>query len=370
MFQYVLSIFGKDLSSNIFTLLTFADLKDPPIFEFICETNLPLSKTFKLNSSALFEKNMGLETKATFQMFWQTSEESFGKFFEELEKTPSQSLRQTNYLIEQELLSKAIFEKIQKELDKVLKKANELNIEQNKIEKEEDTIKKNENFKIVKDKTISTLKELPRGSYALNCNDCKSTCCPSVDSAHIEIESCDEMDTSGKCKVCVSRCLSNTHVIESGTYVLSTEKITNIDQMMEDAYRKASTELQRLEHRVQILGGQMNDLCDILQKEADNMNECRQEIYQNSLWQNVQGFESEIELRIEMLKEERSEGFIDEIRKMKEFRKYIEATKNVHQFTEDARSILKVVGRKCPENAAATANLAKLTALFKLLHPE
>ena len=55
-FESVLSLFGHDLTDNIFMLLTFADGQKPQVLSGIQEAQLPYISCFKFNNSALYAK--------------------------------------------------------------------------------------------------------------------------------------------------------------------------------------------------------------------------------------------------------------------------------------------------------------------------
>ena len=54
IFDSILSIYGRDVASNIFMMTTFADGQDPPVMDAIAEAKIPHQKYFKFNNSALF----------------------------------------------------------------------------------------------------------------------------------------------------------------------------------------------------------------------------------------------------------------------------------------------------------------------------
>ncbi|XP_022109329.1 stonustoxin subunit beta-like [Acanthaster planci] len=66
VFDSILSVFGKDISSNILLLVTFCDGQKPPVVDAVKEADIPCSNSmFKFNNSALFASNgisKGLET--------------------------------------------------------------------------------------------------------------------------------------------------------------------------------------------------------------------------------------------------------------------------------------------------------------------
>jgi predicted GTPase len=70
IFHSIMSLFGKDIESNICTLITFADGAKPPVVASLKESKLPFGTTFQFNNSALFSENK--TTNATLSpMFWE-----------------------------------------------------------------------------------------------------------------------------------------------------------------------------------------------------------------------------------------------------------------------------------------------------------
>uniref|UniRef100_A0A3B4TPB0 Septin-type G domain-containing protein n=1 Tax=Seriola dumerili TaxID=41447 RepID=A0A3B4TPB0_SERDU len=66
IFDAILSIFGKNIASNIMALVTFADGKLPPVLEAIKAAEIPCARKtdgsilhFKFNNSVVFAKNTG-----------------------------------------------------------------------------------------------------------------------------------------------------------------------------------------------------------------------------------------------------------------------------------------------------------------------
>ena len=75
IFDSILSIFARDVSKNIFMMLTFADGQRPPVLEAIKKAEVPGQgeQFFKFNNSAVFAENNieELEDEPSFdEMFW------------------------------------------------------------------------------------------------------------------------------------------------------------------------------------------------------------------------------------------------------------------------------------------------------------
>ena len=56
IFDATLSIFGKDIASNIFFVATFADGQTPPVYKAASEAKIPYCKAYKFNNSALYSE--------------------------------------------------------------------------------------------------------------------------------------------------------------------------------------------------------------------------------------------------------------------------------------------------------------------------
>lgn len=55
IFDSILSMFDKDIESNMFLLITFVDGKTPPVLDVLTKAKVPFNSYFKFNNSALFE---------------------------------------------------------------------------------------------------------------------------------------------------------------------------------------------------------------------------------------------------------------------------------------------------------------------------
>lgn len=54
IFDAILSVFGQDIASNIYVLITFADGNDPPVRSALKAAHVPFQGSYKFNNSALF----------------------------------------------------------------------------------------------------------------------------------------------------------------------------------------------------------------------------------------------------------------------------------------------------------------------------
>lgn len=179
IFDSILSIFGKDVASNIFMMITFADGQRPPVMDAIEEAKIPCSKFFKFNNSALFAKNEvdeDDEDENFDAMFWKMGFKSFQKFFTNFEQADSISLQLTKDVLKERQQLEATIQGLQPRINAGLSKLEEIRQEEKILEQRKAEIEANKDFTyqvpITKQRKIS----LSKGQYVTNCMACGCTC--------------------------------------------------------------------------------------------------------------------------------------------------------------------------------------------------
>lgn len=97
MYDSILSIFGNEVSRNLFMMITFADGQRPTVLDVVKEANIPNHSNlnhFKFNNSTLFAENKESEMCLN-QMFWNIGSRFFQDFFVDFESKESVSLSHT-----------------------------------------------------------------------------------------------------------------------------------------------------------------------------------------------------------------------------------------------------------------------------------
>ncbi len=88
IFDFILSLFGKDVEDNILLVTTFADAQQPPILEALKGSKIPHKNWFKFNNASLFAN-----TTAGDEALWKIGAQSFADLFSCVEK-----LKVTRYI--------------------------------------------------------------------------------------------------------------------------------------------------------------------------------------------------------------------------------------------------------------------------------
>ena len=244
IFDSILSIFGKDVSQNIFMMLTFADGQRPPVLEAIKKAEIPSTVSFKFNNSALFADNSTDPESSDFnfdEMFWKMGVGSFKKFFVEFPKYPSVSLRLTKEVLQEREQLQISLEGLNDQIQIGLNRIEEMRQEEIVLQQHEAKIKANKDFtyqvKLVKPSYISLE---GTGQHTTTCVTCNKTC---HKSCAIPLDcnksGCWAMNEFGNCRICPRKCYWSEHrnhpyLIE---YKLVTETRTVED--LKQKYHKA-----------------------------------------------------------------------------------------------------------------------------------
>ena len=216
IFDSILSIFGNDVSENIFMMITFADGQCPPVLEAIKEAKIPShsEEHFQFNNSALFAKNDAKESKTKFaEMFWEMCLYSLETFFEEFPKTESVSLSLTREVLEERNQLHVLIEGLNGQITQSMNKLEEIRQEEIVLQQHEKEIESNKDFTYTVDITKPSYINLEgTGRHTTTCGPCHATChtnCKIVDDA--TKYKCWAMDKRGNCRICPRKCDWSEH---------------------------------------------------------------------------------------------------------------------------------------------------------------
>lgn len=206
VFAAVMSLFGRDIESNICTLITFADGSHPPVLAALQESEFKFGEHFIFNNSGFFGSKT--ETAST---FWKMGIQSFENFFEYIGKLETRSLSQTKEVLKTREKLKMMSSSIRKQIEIGLDKLSELAQEKQTLSKYKEEIKKNENFEYSIDEVNMTKISLAVGCYAVNCQKCKVSCLENHEINTLQ-KFCTE---TGQCTICPGRCNISCHTQEN-----------------------------------------------------------------------------------------------------------------------------------------------------------
>lgn len=176
IFSSIMSLFGKDIESNICTLITFADCGKPLVIVSLKESNLPFGLTFNFNNSALFPKNKGLTHSTLSQTFWEIGCSSFDRFFRQIQQLETRSLCQTKNVLDEREQLKTVISNIRPQISAGLSKLSELQQQLDIFKRYQNEMKDNQNFEYEVNEIKQEMIHLPKGQNTTICLECNFTC--------------------------------------------------------------------------------------------------------------------------------------------------------------------------------------------------
>ncbi|KAJ8306833.1 hypothetical protein KUTeg_014917 [Tegillarca granosa] len=237
----ILSIFGRDITENIFGLITFADGKKPPVVDALKTADVPIVKTFAFNNSAIFEENKNIPSDSFSPMFWNMGKASFSSFFKYLTGKKSVSLQLTSEVLEERKQLETLVEGLRPQINEGLSVIETLRQETAILKKHECDIRENKDFTYTVNKTCQRKVDLQPGIHVTNCLICNRTChenCRIADDA--KKNKCSAMK-NGTCTICPQYCSWQEHKNNSYKFEFYTEKVKSTYKELQARYNTAQS---------------------------------------------------------------------------------------------------------------------------------
>ncbi|XP_060940450.1 uncharacterized protein LOC133018153 [Limanda limanda] len=250
VFDSVLSIFGKDVAENIRILVTFADVKRPPVLEAINEADVPCPKTkeglpviLKFNNSALFAKNKSCAAKSSSEkddegdLSWNMGIKSMRKFFTALNVMTTKSLTMTKDVLREREQLEISVQSLQKQVKIGLDK-----LEKSQLKDHEAEISRNKN--VVTERKVTKVFKYDNsgsGSFIMNCQQCNFTCHDNCSTANDKDKKrCRAMGPDGYCTQCPGKCIWSVHFNQENRWEYKEVIETVTVKQLEAKYLKAT----------------------------------------------------------------------------------------------------------------------------------
>ncbi|XP_038077142.1 uncharacterized protein LOC119744989 [Patiria miniata] len=267
LFDSLLSVFGKDISDNIFLLVTFADEGEPPVFDAVQAfiSYVDTDSAFKFNNSALFvgydtdrkgsKKKAGKAAKVKMvDVFWKMGKENMTDFLLEIQTLEPRSLVLTKEVLEERKRLEVMVHGLQPQINLGICKLAELQWEHQLLQQHEKDIEANKDFKFELEVPKSKMVEIT-GEFITNCSKCHFTChypCGIADDK--KKDRCSAMK-DGVCTVCPGKCAWNVHFNQPYRFEFFKEKerrtYGEIEAMYKDASGKKMTVEQVIKKQVE-----------------------------------------------------------------------------------------------------------------------
>ncbi|KAK3099570.1 hypothetical protein FSP39_006380 [Pinctada imbricata] len=329
IFDAILSVFGADIASNIFVLITFADGHDPPVRAALEEAKVPFAKSFKFNNSALFSSTADAEEVVFGKMFWSMGKESFKKFFDELGRVEQRSLWMTNKVLQLRQRLEATIQGLQPQIEEGLNQLNTIRQEQEVLRRHKAEIEANKNFTYEVEEIHAYQEPTDPGTFITNCLKCNRTC-------HYP---CRIPDDDGKkrclsidpnvltCMVCPQRCHWSLHKNNDFRYVTYTMKIQKTYEQLKEKYNVAQDQERKTRDVLMKVKESFREMGKQVTKNVSDVRRCINQLNEIALRPNPLTDLDYINILIENEKNEKKYGWESRVELYQKARKEAELVK-------------------------------------------
>ncbi len=318
IFDSILKIFGKDVSSKIILMTTFTDSEDPPVLSAVETAKIPYQSIFKFNNSALFAKPTSSE------FGWNLGMDSFSALFNKFGQSDPVSICLTKTVLMERQHLEALLQGLQDRIATGLDRVNELSKEETILKEHETEMQENENFTY--EVNITSRKQVPLHSSgkALNCRKCFFTCYYPCDKEEGDQFNCAVMNERGSsnatCNVCSFKCSWEDHIVQCFRYEpgAEIELRTKADlkvryEIAKDKYEEVKEIIKRLEED---LSRMQQDAVKMIQKAR----ECKERLNKIALKPERLTELEYVNLLILTERNEKKYGYLERIKALEELK--------------------------------------------------
>lgn len=321
IFNSIMSLFGKDVKSNICILVTFADGGNAPVLETLKEAKLKFDSVFEFNHSALFAQNTNLSSTSMTSASWELGLNSFQQFFKHLTELESRSISQTKDVLMKREQLKTIINGILPIVKAGLSKLAELKAHLKNFEIHKQDIENNKNFYYYVDEAKHHKIPLPVGQHVTNCSycniSCHENCAYAFDSDKIK---CCAM-SDGKCTVCDGKCLWNVHSNTPYIFRYTQERVRKTYDNVKKKYEYAIGRKLTDEQLIKVIVGDVEQLFQYIEQKLEEMRQCKIGLKQIALRDDPLSEIDYINLLIDAEKKEGQPGFENRMLMLEEIKK-------------------------------------------------
>ena len=322
IFDSILSIFGKDISSKIILMTTFSDTEHPPVLSAVEAANIPYQSIFKFNNSSLFTK----PTSTGFnKLFWSLGMESFSALFTEFGQSEPVSLCLTKEVLMERQHLEALLQGLQDKIATGLDKVNELSIEENILKEHEMEMQANKNFTYEINTTKRKSVRLHSDGKALNCRKCFLTCYYPCDKEEGEQFDCVVMNERGSsnatCNVCSSKCSWSDHIVQRFRYEPCAEMELRTTASLKERYEIAKGKYDETKEIIKRLEEDLSKMQQDAMKMIRKARECKQRLNEIALKPGKLTEIDYIDLLIVTEESEKKYGYLERIKVLEELKK-------------------------------------------------
>lgn len=329
IFESILTLFGKDITDNICTLITFADGQRPPVLaglEALPGKPLPYKVYFPFNNSALFVNNTKQDPTKRSSFFWDMGMLSSKLFFQKIMSLQTKSLLLTSEVLRKRQQLETIILHLQEEIDNGLTKIDSLEGEVKIFTMYQSQIDHDKDFEYLFKETDTVRQDISgTGIHTTYCLVCNMTCHKNCTIANnTEKAKCCIISHQGLCKVCPKKCDWKDHFNVPFIVEYQTKWVTKTYSNKLAQYRKASQKKMTKAQLVQKMKEDIKSCKKEVQGMIEEITMHTNRLKDIALRSNPISTIAYIELMIESEKLERKSGYKQRLQTLNDCKKHAE----------------------------------------------
>jgi hypothetical protein len=267
IFTSILRIFGKDIESNIFVIITFCGAEKPLVLNALEKAKIPYQgEGFKFNNSALFadkyvcdnDEDDDDDTDPLNSINFCNGMKNFKRFFDIFKKAEPRSLQQTKEVLEDRKQLELQIEGLRKQIVSGMGKLSELQQEEKILGQHQANIEAHKDFSYTVEVIKFEREPTEKGVYATHCIICDCTChhpCKCNKDKH----NCRVMKNE-YCTVCPRHCHHSQHTNAQFHYEVVKQ---NEERTYEDVKARYEDAKSKLSDAKTLLRGLENELSQV-----------------------------------------------------------------------------------------------------------
>uniref|UniRef100_A0A8C4TJ60 Fibronectin type-III domain-containing protein n=2 Tax=Erpetoichthys calabaricus TaxID=27687 RepID=A0A8C4TJ60_ERPCA len=329
VFDFVLSIFGKDIANNILVFITFADGQRPPVLDAIMKSNIPFPKDdkgsplfFRFNNSVLFNNNdetNSSDDQMLDKIFWDMGTKSMEKLFMSLVKMDSTMLGLTKEVLKERRRLATAVEGLEPQIKAGLNKLEEIRQTRDILNKHITDMESNKDYEYEVEEIVTKRESIAgTGKFITNCQKCNFTC-------HYPCKSAGDKDKircsvmkDGVCTVCPGRCVWNVHSNQQHRFIYETKKVKMTYDELKKKSEKAKGEKMTTEHVLKQLQHELDVVEQEVQKLIEGPHKCIKRLKEIALGPNPLFTPEYIDLLIQSEEQEAQPGWMERVKALQE----------------------------------------------------
>ena len=329
IFTSIMDLFGKDIESNICTLITFCSCVNqrPGVIAALEKSKFKFGKTFNFNNEVLSAEHDTSDVLLSAQ--WDMNTNSFDSFFQYIKELKTRSLLQSQEVLDKRESIKTKISIIKQQIDTGLANVSEIREERDTLKKFEEKIKENENFRFFVEETKLGKMHTALGYFATNCTICKVSCHEDCQiQEKNQMRKCLAIDKqTGHCLVCPKKCSWLNHECDTYVYRMVLISVEKTYAEMKKKYKEAKGKTISLKQCIQEKTQQTEERFNKIKLMMDEINECMKTLNDIALRPDPFPEMDYLDLMIESEKREKQPGYDKRLEMLEEMK----ASRNVKE---------------------------------------